>query len=108
MASPSIIENIPTHEGVPVRGILRSDNCVDIGDNCTYCGRDTSPGSGLWVNRIPSGSDSADGQWELDGWMCADCQCMECDECGESVLDWTMKEQGGVICDECSIGENND
>ena len=30
---------------------------IDIGDLCTYCGKDTSFGSGLFVNRIPSGTD---------------------------------------------------
>ena len=57
---------------------------VNVGDLCTHCGRDTSFGNGMFVNRIPSG---ADGRLILDsggkdvtvdvmleGWMCPDCQ----------------------------------
>lgn len=56
---------------------------VDIGSLCTHCGRDTSAGGGLWVDRIPSLADAESAQdwfqdWEkaqyLDGWMCRECQ----------------------------------
>lgn len=43
---------------------------IDIGNECTQCRKDTSPGSGRFVNRIPSGTD------ELEGYMCEDCQNM--------------------------------
>lgn len=36
-------------------------------DECRLCGRSTSPGSGLWVNRVPA----FDGQVET--WLCAEC-----------------------------------
>jgi hypothetical protein len=91
---------VASAEGIPVSGTMRADGVVDIGDHCTHCGCDTSPGSGAWVNRVPSGSATPDGEHELDGWLCAECQTMTCDECGESVLDWTMTELG-VVCDEC-------
>ena len=66
---------------------------INIGDLCTHCGRDTSFESGelLFVNRIPSGADGtlilAGGdevkvEVEVTGYMCADCQSVECDECG--------------------------
>lgn len=54
-----------------------SDICIDIGSLCTHCGRDTSYGSGLFVNRIAS-----DAEWQtqydftiwVDGYMCSECQ----------------------------------
>jgi hypothetical protein len=55
---------------------------LDIGDKCTHCGRDTSAGGGLWVDRIPSFADSDQAQewltdWEnydvLDGYLCREC-----------------------------------
>lgn len=52
---------------------------VDIGDLCTHCHRDTSFGSGLFVNRIPSGTETE------DGYMCPDCQMIECDRCDKSI-----------------------
>ena len=42
----------------------------DIGDKCTHCGKDTSFGSGLFVNRIPSTTD------EETGYMCPECNVM--------------------------------
>ena len=50
---------------------------IDIGNECTECRRDTSFGSGLFVNRIPSGTD------EFEGYLCPECQLTECDKCGE-------------------------
>ena len=102
---------------------------IDIGDLCTHCGRDTSPNSGnlLWVNRIPSGGDgdivaSTEVQLvlqggnpphedpphisielplvvEVNGYMCVDCQLIECDICHKMVLDYEL--DGRVICSEC-------
>jgi hypothetical protein len=71
---------------------------IDIGDLCTHCGRDTSFGSGnlLFVNRIPSdsfgtlifgGSDDIKLGVGLLGYMCPECQAVECDNCGDSTLD---------------------
>lgn len=41
---------------------------LEDSEPCLYCERGTSPGSGLWVDRIPAD----------DGWMCRECQV--CDE----------------------------
>ena len=41
---------------------------IDIGNECTQCRKDTSPGRGRFVNRIPSGTD------EFEGYLCPDCQ----------------------------------
>ena len=40
----------------------------DIGDKCVYCFKDTSFGSGKFVNRIPALTD------DYDGYSCSDCQ----------------------------------
>jgi hypothetical protein len=51
----------------------------DIGNLCTSCHKDTSFGSGLYVNRIPSGTST-----EI-GYMCADCQRYDCDRCDKPI-----------------------
>ena len=72
---------------------------VDIGNLCVHCGEDTSFGSGRFVNRI-----SAD-DGEKIGYMCADCQCIECDRCGQPTLEYYSldeAEDGAVfVCDGC-------
>ena len=85
---------------------------INIGDLCTHCGRDTSFESGelLFVNRIPSGTDGTlvlAGSWnevklevEVTGYMCADCQSVECDECGNKVLDYSIRELK-IKCSDC-------
>jgi hypothetical protein len=67
----------------------------DVGDKCVYCGVDTSYGSGNFVNRIPAGTETE------EGYMCPNCQMVECDECGMDTLDYEMKPEGGVICSDC-------
>ena len=77
---------------------------VDIGDLCTHCGRDTAFGTGLFVNRIPSGTDGTlvitGGEEDVrisvtvDGYMCPDCQLVECESCGELAEDlWTIPNE---------------
>lgn len=55
---------------------------LDIGDRCTHCGRETGFGTGLFVDRIPSCTDSDNASewledWEridyLDGYLCREC-----------------------------------
>jgi hypothetical protein len=73
---------------------------INIGDMCTSCGRDTGPGSGLYVNRISSGAEwDVGGGFSTDsftvdvtGWMCVDCQCVPCRLCNEPVLDYVSVE----------------
>ena len=96
------IKQIPTPEGVPVTGVLRSDGSYDIGEHCTHCGCDVSWGSGLYVNRIPSGHRDDKDSPEIVGFMCADCQTMTCETCDEPTLEWSMRPEGGVVCDECA------
>ena len=68
---------------------------IAIGNECTECRRDTSFGNGLFVNRIPSSTD------KLTGYLCPNCQLMECEMCGELSLDFGGYE-GMVVCDECN------
>jgi|TARA_R110002020_G_scaffold57894_1_gene159053 hypothetical protein len=83
---------------------------TDIGDKCVYCMRNTSFGSGLWVNRIPADADCetedkegniifADGQYR-DGYMCIECQAMECYYCGELTAEYYLHDNS-VFCEDC-------
>ena len=65
---------------------------IDIGNLCTQCGEDTSFGSGRFVNRIPSGTDTQ------EGYMCAECQMTECDSCGELTLDYEVIDDSIFVC----------
>ena len=70
----------------------------DIGNLCTHCGRDTSraAGNGLFVNRVPSDTG------EVVGYMCVDCQMIECDFCDELPLDYIRAADGvQIICWNC-------
>lgn len=100
----------------------RQQQVINIGDYCVGCGEDTSPGSGRWVNRIPADCDLHEGHpavgesYEyglviakvgdrLDGYMCAECQAVECETCGQPTIEYSMRPEGGVICDECNDKE---
>jgi len=52
---------------------------VDIGDNCVHCLKDTSFGSGRFVNRIPAGTD------DYNGYACPECMEIECDRCDKMI-----------------------
>ena len=68
----------------------------EIGDRCTHCNRDTSFGSGLFVNRIPSTTD------EVTGYMCSECQMSKCDDCDKKFLELETLYDGEVrVCTEC-------
>lgn len=71
---------------------------TDIGELCTECHQSTAWGSGKFVNRIPS-----DNGFE-QGWMCEECQMLECNRCGESTLDYWYVDNGEAVetvCEEC-------
>ena len=69
------------------------NNC---GDNCIDCKRSTAPGSGLWVNRIPA-DNGID-----DGYLCPDCQAIECARCACPTIDAEWSERlSDFICFEC-------
>ena len=68
----------------------------DLGNLCIDCKEDTSFGSGKFVNRIPAD----DG--EVSGFMCADCQMVECDSCKQKVFEYETSVQGMWWCtDKC-------
>ena len=67
----------------------------NIGDNCTQCHRDTARGSGLFVNRIPSETDTE------EGWLCRKCQETECDVCGNLTSSYEVTESGLWVCENC-------
>jgi hypothetical protein len=80
---------------------------VDIGNLCTHCSRDTSFGSGLFVDRIPSGADgrlllanNTGLDVSVEGYMCHECQRVECDKCDKPTLDYHMVD-GSVFCSDC-------
>ena len=68
----------------------------DLGNLCLWCRRDTSFGSGLFVNRIPAFTDIE------EGYKCIECEIedikecyLECEDCGEYTCD------GNGECIEC-------
>ena len=87
---------------------------IDIGNLCTHCGISTAfnSGNGLFVNRIPSnadgklllsGGDDVPVDVEIEGYMCINCQSVECDECGEltpfyEILDIPIPK---LLCEGC-------
>ena len=68
---------------------------------CLECRKDTSIGSGKYVNRIPCGRE------EEDGWLCEECQLVDCDICNDRVIDYECVD-GGLVCRDCfdDIGTN--
>jgi len=93
---------------------------IDIGDECVDCFQDTSFGSGRFVNRIPAHVDrqagDIDEKWfdksvfipddlwiGLEGYQCAECREMECEEkdCDYMVLDDYTIIDGAVLCNTC-------
>ena len=90
---------------------------IDIGTLCTHCGRDTAFNSidkegnkgYLFVNRIPSVADAklvlAGGEEVtidvgIDGYMCVECQLIQCDMCDGMVLEYDLTN-GDVVCMDC-------
>ena len=91
---------------------------IDIGDLCTHCGRDTTCGDGLFVNRITSradgrlildGGDDVTLDITIDGYMCPECQAVECDECGNPTIDYEIQDANPpkLLCENCLEKESN-
>ena len=68
-------------------------------ETCDDCGDSTAWGSGKFVNRVPADV----------GWLCADCQAIECDECGTPTLEWDRPQHDDtqIWCVDCLEGEAN-
>ena len=88
----------------------------DIGNNCVCCNKDTSFGSGRFVNRIPADAEyeSLDEKGHVifaeneyrDGYLCESCQEIECDKCSKRTADFSVgREIDGkyydIICSDC-------
>ena len=62
---------------------------VHRGDICVECLRDTSFGSGLFVNRIPGDTTICNEKGEetgsRTGYFCAQCMAMDCDRCANKI-----------------------
>ena len=62
---------------------------VDMGDVCIECERDTSFGSGYFVNRLPADrmveDDDGNETGQRIGFLCTDCSQIPCDRCGEGI-----------------------
>ena len=71
-------------------------------DPCIYCDRDTAPGTGLFVNRIPADRDLDDGTTR-EGWMCPECQMLDCEVCGDPTLEFEFTDDGRVMCYDCAM-----
>ena len=91
---------------------MDTDTAINIGNRCVCCDRDTSPGTGLFVNRIPA-DGYLDGDMEehpqlRDGYLCPECQCFECDVCFAPIPpddDLLMQAPDGNlmrVCEPCS------
>ncbi len=66
---------------------------IDYGDRCVCCGRDTSFGSGRFVNRVPADIE-IDGE-ERDGYLCEPCQDDHQDEHADAF--------GDEHCENCPL-----
>ena len=67
---------------------------MDVGDKCVCCGRDTSFGTGLFVNRIPADADYESeyggkivykAEQYRDGYLCPECSALPCDRCEDMI-----------------------
>lgn len=72
---------------------------IDIGNRCVDCNMDTSMGSGRYVNRIPADRQDNANSPRIEGYLCADCQALECDICHQKTIDYEL--DGGVVCMDC-------
>ena len=69
-------------------------------EQCIECQEDTSFGTGKFVNRFASDSDM------VEGYICADCQSVECDRCHQKTTEYQL--DGNVLCMECIAREEDD
>ena len=92
----------------PIGPIMDSEKWLG-GTHCIECNRDTQHTGQppyLFVNRIPASKDFElpDGSFEVrNGWMCWECQQVECDGCKKLTLDYLIdNSMGRIFCSDCS------
>ncbi|MDQ5975746.1 MAG: hypothetical protein QG661_2955, partial [Actinomycetota bacterium] len=93
------LPSVDTAAGQPVADD-RAIEQIDVGDDCVYCGTDTSPGSSSYVNRIPAGTSGQDmdgaqlrafsqyaigAHTRVEGHACPGCMTRDCDRCGHPI-----------------------
>ena len=63
-------------------------------EECKDCGDSVAWGSGKYVNRLPA---------ESGFFICADCQCIECDKCHQDVIEWGHPPHDDTViwCFDC-------
>jgi len=66
---------------------------------CNQCGESVAWGSGRFVNRIPSFFDEGDAPFNSE-WMCAECQAIECDNCGAKTIEYELIDND-ALCSVC-------
>lgn len=66
---------------------------------CNQCGQSVAWGSGRYVNRIPSFWGMGEAPYDSE-WMCAECQAIECEECGVKTIEYEIVENA-VYCGDC-------
>lgn len=97
-AFANLLENfdlLGTEASLTAMGMMSETSHQTISDPCVHCGKSTSLGSGLYINRVPALTDDA------DGYMCVVCQSAECESCKESVSEYNITDDGEFICEEC-------
>ena len=87
---------------------MAMDTVVNIGDGCVFCLRDTAPGSGRYVNRVPGSHNPANQPGVLlTGWACAEClapdpdEVCECAVCPVEGHDCEEYAQQSGLCHDC-------
>jgi hypothetical protein len=66
---------------------------------CNQCGNSVAWGSGRYVNRITSYWVEGEAPYDSE-WMCAECQAIECEECGEKTIEYELTDNA-VFCSNC-------
>ena len=66
-----------------------------MNQDCVECKKSTHFGSGRFVNRVPA---------DNGGYLCAECQMIECEDCGLMVLDDYEIVDGVFVCGSCHDG----
>lgn len=70
---------------------------ISIGEKCIGCHKDTSFGTGLFVNRIPAD----DGVYV--GYMCVECLQEKCHFCDDYTSDFSIDREGNIVCGDCDV-----
>lgn len=73
----------------------------EIIEDYTWC---IDCGNPLDLDSIPCERQAGEGAPLYKGYLCRDCQLMECDKCGDATLDYSL-EDNHIVCDWCTHQE---